>query len=42
MMQSSSYCDIIPSQRYLKVGNEEEIGKTMFPAKAQRAPGSEK
>jgi hypothetical protein len=25
-----------PNQRYLKFGNEEEIGKTMSPAKTQR------
>src|SRR3989304_4266644 len=29
------------SQKYLKFGNEDEIGKTMSPAKAQRRQGSE-
>ena len=29
------------SQSYLKFGNEDEIGKTMSPAKAQRRQGSE-
>ena len=29
------------NQKYLKFGNEDEIGKTMSPAKAQRRQGSE-
>jgi len=41
MMQSSSHSDMNTSQKYLKFGNEDEIGKTMSPAKAPRRQGSE-
>ncbi|HJX10515.1 MAG TPA: hypothetical protein VJ733_08435 [Candidatus Binatia bacterium] len=33
---AASKIGLKPCQKYLKLGNKEEIGKTMSPAKAQR------
>src|SRR3989337_3443766 len=37
--QNNAEIGLEPSQKYLKFGNENEIGKTMPPAKAQRRQG---